>query len=232
MVTDTRPAPWRKLVGATLTMSANAQGLLKPAGARMVHFTTGTACTIQLCPVLRQAFTYIGTTYTDVTSSLADRDTATTVSMNSWATSSILYLGCDEAFRGIYVDVGNTNTENANIDAEYWNGSAWTDLTETDGTNAGAGSLAQDGAITWTVPTDWVATTVNSSASMFWVRFKWSITLDATVTIRDAVLLNQDVSAGSFASGVVHEIGLSSNVAGIEAIEAGGATLTVAWYLA
>lgn len=231
MSTQTYPGPWRKLVGDTLTMSANAKGLLRPAGARAVHFVTGTACTIQLCPILRQAFTYIGTTYTDATANLKDRDTTTVLSMNDWATTSILYLGCDEVFRGVYIDVGNTNTENATIDAEYWNGTAWTDLTETDNTNGGAGSLAQDGDITWTMPTNWAVTTVNSSASMFWVRFKWSITLDPSVTIRDLILLNQDTSAGSFASGVVHELGLSNKVAGIEAIETGGATLTVAWLL-
>lgn len=232
MATETRPSGWVKLVGDSLTMGANAKGLLKPPGARVIHFTTGTACTIQLCPRLRQAFTYIGTTYTDVTSSLTDRDTSTTLSMNDWATTSILYLGCDEQFRGFYVDVGNTNSNASVIDAEYWDGNSWEDLTETDNTaNPGGTALGQDGDVTWTVPTDWDVTTVNNSASMYWVRVKYSLQLDASVTLRDMVLLNKESAAGSFASGVVHEIGLASKVAGIEAIEAGGATLTVAWFL-
>lgn len=50
---------------------------------------------------------------------------------------------------------------------EYWNGSAWTALTVTDGTSG----FTQGGAVTWTPPSDWRTASVNS-VTMYWVRVR------------------------------------------------------------
>jgi hypothetical protein len=55
---------------------------------------------------------------------------------------------------------------------EYPNSSGkWSTLPVVDGTNAGTGPLTQSGAISFTPPTDWVATTINKQMRM-WIRLR------------------------------------------------------------
>jgi hypothetical protein len=61
---------------------------------------------------------------------------------------------------------------------QYWNGSAWTDLTivkdQTDATaQDGKRPFGRDGALSFIPPTDWATTTVNSQ-SAYWI--KWVVT--------------------------------------------------------
>ena len=84
------------------------------------------------------------------------------------------------------VDNGSTA-----IDWEYWNGTAWTDLTETD-VNTGASIFTATGKFTWTFPFGWTKVAVNSSETLYWIR--GTLTDDysvdpivATMTIRDPI---------------------------------------------
>lgn len=142
-------------------------------------------------------------TITDNSETLQDNSTSTTATLNSWDTAAnnhYLYLGAPIKFRGVQVDVVNTNSNASVLSTDYWNG-AWTNAASTDGTiNTGA-SFGQDGAITWTVPSDWtkvdLATAVATTGAgvrdravpLYWVRFKVSAAFDATVSAASIVAL-------------------------------------------
>lgn len=70
-----------------------------------------------------------------------------------------VYVGmADKQFNGVRLDVDQAGiAANSVVDAEYWDGTAWTNLTETDGTAAGGDHAGQDGTMTFTMPSDWAA---------------------------------------------------------------------------
>ena len=111
---------------------------------------------------------------------------------NAPATGDIVYIGSSNRFLGLHVNLSTVGIGASTIDWEYWNGTAWTDLTETDDTT-GASIFTASGFFTWTFPYGWDTTTVNS-ASAYWVRgtLTDNYTTDpicATVTIRDGMNL-------------------------------------------
>jgi len=68
-------------------------------------------------------------------------------------------------FTTVYFDLATIGA-GVTLVKEYWNGSIWTALSVTDGTS----NLTQSGAITFTAPTNWELTTVNTY-NRYWVRF-------------------------------------------------------------
>lgn len=57
------------------------------------------------------------------------------------------------------------------VDWEYWNGSAWAALTGvTDGTTEFTAAAADGQVVSWTLPLDWAAMSINSGPSLFYVR--------------------------------------------------------------
>lgn len=100
-------------------------------------------------------------------------------------TEDYIYIGLDAKFSVIVVDVGSNVNANASVlSAEYSQGSStWAALTITDGTADGGATLAQDGSITFTAPTDWDTEDVNSVEDKYWVRLKVSAALSATVDV-------------------------------------------------
>ena len=76
------------------------------------------------------------------------------------------------------------------IDWEYWNGTTWTDLTETD-VDTGASVFTSSGKFVWTFPFGWAITSVNG-VSAFWVRgtLTTGYTIDpicGTMTLHDSI---------------------------------------------
>ena len=66
-------------------------------------------------------------------------------------------------FSQLIVNLGTNGVANTEVLAwEYWNG-AWVALTVTDGTTG----LTASGTVSWTPPSDWVTTTVNSVTGYF-----------------------------------------------------------------
>jgi hypothetical protein len=61
---------------------------------------------------------------------------------------------------------------------EYWNGSAWTSLTVTDGTSG----FTTNGVVTWTIPGTWATTAVNS-VTQYWVRVRQTGTVTTLPTV-------------------------------------------------
>ena len=143
-------------------------------------------------PRLQKAwkFTAVGSVYRDDTDTLTERGTNTTATYNSMvATNDFIYLGCDVPFRGVTVNVVNANGTASVLSAFYWDGSAWTGLTETDGTASAGATLAIDNNITWTVPTDWAKTVVNGSGPLFWVRMNSDGGTDSATSLAEIVPL-------------------------------------------
>lgn len=221
-----------------LTIAVNAPGAA--VGAE-IQGTGASTPTWNFTPRLKRAQWYdvSALSYTDITVPLTDRTSAQ--SINSFdgaaaAAGDLLYLGCDVPFRGVYIDVTNTNGTASTMDGSYWNGTAWTDLTLTDGTAATGATLGQDAPVTWTMPTDWATTTVNGSPSLFYV-FLWvSADLDSTVSIANAVPLGvQTTQASSVATTSIPKPRYwfdRENVGGIEATGDNADTLVIDWLCA
>ena len=148
-------------------------------------------------------------TWTDYSSAAQDEDTATHVDLSSLSTlanGEAVFIGATTPFRGIDVDVDGANGNSSVLTASYWNGSAWTDTSDTDGTISSGKTMGQDGAITWSVPSAWSAGSLNNILKnldsgtsnfqstvadapqygyqdLFWVRLEVGAALDSAVTL-------------------------------------------------
>lgn len=109
-----------------------------------------------------------GPTYVDET---ADANEATA---NDWtifpagAAADYATIGYRQKFKKFVMNVGTAGTGTYTVSWQYWNG-AWTALT---GVSDGTTSFKTSGTnnVTFTVPTDWVATSINGSASLYYIR--------------------------------------------------------------
>ena len=67
-----------------------------------------------------------------------------------------------EKYNIIHADMGSKiNDMAATLAAQYWDGQGWTSVTITDGTVTSGKTLTKDGDISFTIPDDWMPTTVN-----------------------------------------------------------------------
>lgn len=153
----------------------------------------------------------------DVDAELQDGDTTVGLTLNSMPTlanGGSLFVGSHMPFRGFRIDAGNKNSTAATILCEYWDGSAWVDLSATDGTASGGVVLAQDGDVTFTVPAAWAKTKLNDRypnvqnrvaqhfrEDLYWVRVSVSTALDATVQILGLSALARSTAYSELLSG-------------------------------
>ena len=113
------------------------------------------------------------TTYTDYTTEVNDStEDLFTLFDDSPAVDDIIYIGSGNTFLGLRVNLSTLGTGSPEIDWEYYNGSGWTDLTETE-TDTGSSTFKANGEFTWSYPYDWSKTSVNSS-NLYWIRGKLS----------------------------------------------------------
>ncbi len=105
-----------------------------------------------------------GPAYTDATTAFGSDATDLQIFA---ADDDRIYVGYDSAFDGIEVVLAIVSSDDIVAVFEYWNGSAWTALTVTDGTNG----FVQSGDIEITVPVDWTTKDVNGT-SKFYVRIQ------------------------------------------------------------
>lgn len=128
--------------------------------------------------------------FSDETAEAASRG-GSTVAMPV-ETADFFWVGSNRPFAGMDVIVDTPNMVAAVITAEYWDGSTWQSLSPTDGTiNTGA-SIGQSGEITWTLPTDWEKSTVNS-LEYYWVRMSWDDNLTAGTLAETIRLLDKEI---------------------------------------
>lgn len=175
---------------------------------------------------------------TDYSDEAQDSDTGTSVvasSLGTIAQGDYLLVGAEVPFRGLNVDVDGTNGDAATMSVNYWNGSAWANITPTDGTETGGASLAQDGDVTWTVPAAWASGRLNDIATapdsnmrnlgiagldLYWVQIGFSAALDASVTLDHVLALNESTTYSEMEAGQTLEQAVHRGLGGQSAIEA------------
>lgn len=128
---------------------------------------------------------------------LQDDDTTVALVLNSFDTAAngdYIYIGSHIPFAGVRVDGTNFNSNASTLTVNYWNGRSWVSISATDGTASAGATFAQDGSVTWTVPTQWASSSLNSTGdsnyqvspydtSQYWTRWEVSAALDATVNV-------------------------------------------------
>ena len=160
--------------------------------------------------------------------------------LSTFANGDYLLMAASRRYRGVIVDVvaGQVNAVVSVLTAEYWNGSAWVDLSATDGTASGGATFAQDGDITWTMPTAWKkasaqdilvagglprADTVPTEVRMeplFWTRWKVSVALSATVNVASLFAMSESANDAEARDGQDVELWGAKGVGGLSAVVA------------
>lgn len=194
-----------------------------------------------------------GTTYTDMLggdNGLINRSVAgssgTILDAMADATERIL-IASTRKFRGVWIEVAAANGNAATAAVRYSkNDGTWADASgESDGTASGGATLAVDGNLTWTVPSDWGAEQLGqldsddkaplATARLYWAEIKVSADLDADVEIDAFGLLHEIAPSSATAtdaqSGANQKVSseytfdIGEDVGGIE-LQASGTTAT------
>lgn len=241
--------------GGTALSATAAYAYLPDRTARVAliprNFSTAVVARFGWCPYLRFLKTAdLLATVTDYSVNAQD-GLGTDVTLSSFpaaADGGYLLVGSHIPFRGVRIDVDATHAGAASVlTVEYWNGSAWVDITATDGTTSGGKTFAQDGNVTWTVPSAWVRRSfrdINTPAMaeavailaamntpLYWTRWSVSAALDSSVTLDGALALPASTAYAEIPSGMSFEARVvkgPGGVAGVEAVtDAGTANLIV-----
>lgn len=194
--------------GGTALTTANAYIPL-PNGTKHIivmprNFATAVVAKIALCPYLYVVKTVTdGASGTDYSDAAQDGSASTDVVLSSLSTAlslDYLFVGSWVPFAGVQCDIDGPNSNVSALTVNYWQSDGlgsgtWADITATDGTDAGGVTFAQDGAVTWTVPTDWLPSSLReahagsgsmpaaNAAGIFWTRWEVSAAMDAATTI-------------------------------------------------
>jgi len=92
-----------------------------------------------------------------------------------------LYFGCDNPCRIVTYDIGTAGAGTWTITYEYWDGAAFTALTNVDDQTTGFHTIGRN-TVTWDMPVDWATrTTTGSAVTSFWGRARVSAFTDQTV---------------------------------------------------
>ena len=185
-------------------------------------------------------------TVTDASDAMQDGAAGTLLtlsSMDTLANGDFVLVGSHVPLRGLQVDVGSVNGTSSIMTVKYWNGSAWTDISDTDGTASGGATLAQDAAITWTVPTAHVKERMRGMGlapgagvpftydPLFWYRIEVSVALDSAVTVLGMLGLPRYTTYAELAANENLEQGTKTSLGGHSGVEgktaAGTANLIV-----
>lgn len=103
----------------------------------------------------------------------------------------------DEFYIGMSVKFGRAKFTLATLGVggtyvwEYWNGSAWTTLTVTDGTTG----FTASGIVTWTAPANWVSTAVNG-VTLLWVRARLTVANSTNPTVTTLTVTGWSIAFG------------------------------------
>jgi len=131
-------------------------------------------------------YTYDGS-YTDITAELGSA--ASDVQFLT-AAGELLYLGCMEMFHAVNVVLQVNASATVTPVFQYWNGTAWTVFSPTDGTTGFTGN----GQIRWTKGSlaGWHRNSVNGSEEMFWIRVTAGSTVGTPPTEDTMKLFNDE----------------------------------------
>lgn len=216
--------------GVACTTTAVYTGL--PEGTHYIaltprNFATAVVVRFALCPYLTIFKTTddlaTDTNLTEYSSEAQDADTATSVvlsSLDTAANSDYLYVGSHVPFAGVHCDVDAVNANASVLTVKYWNGAAWTDISDTDNTTSGGKTMAQDGTVTWTVPAAWVPNTLAGirtilttdllktvqhallhNHDLYWTRWEVSAALDSSTTLDHMIAMPRSTAYGELLPG-------------------------------
>ncbi len=257
MATETLAGPLGEVrsastAGGGTALTGTAARIVLPRATKQLqliprNFSTAVVVKFNLNPFLTVLKTtdLLATTLTDYSEQAQDNDTGTDVTLSSLSTLAnldALYVGAYVPFSGVQIDVDAGNGTAGTILVQYWNGSAWTDTSATDGTISTT-SLNQDGNVTWTVPTAWVMERLDVAEPtamrnqgiltepQFWTRWSWSGGLDSSTTLNSMIAINRDTTYAEIPSGLTWEQAVTVGPGGIYSItvltDAGTANLIV-----
>ena len=101
------------------------------------------------------------------TTSISRSTPSTAFNRNSYA-----YFGSDSQFRGLNIGLQRSGTGVADddLDWEYWNGTAWTNLESVGGFADTTRSFKRSGAVYWQDPPTWAPYSVSGGPDLYYVR--------------------------------------------------------------
>lgn len=209
---QTTDSPIGGFYGESITTATTIKAVALPEDVKSVLVNCTGDWRIQKSPRVVAVFkTADGElTFTDYTTEANDKSTSTLVTLSSLSTAAngdYWYVACKKPFGGIFADVVSANGNASTMTGYYFNG-VWTSLSTacsfldkvSDGTNA----IAQDGVVTWTVPSDWKPSLLSTlfpkgnlttlpreaqDSLLYVVRFQVSAALDSSTTIASLVAL-------------------------------------------
>lgn len=241
---ETVAAPLGELRGGTSTgvsLTTTAAFIQIPKGTQHLfltprNFTTAVVARVALNPylVVLKTVDALATAPTDYSESAQDGDTSTDVDLSSLSTaanSDFLYVGSHRPFRGVNCDIDAANANASVLTVKYWDGSAWTSISATDGTASGGATMAVDGNVTWTIPTAWTSasllgtgdTTVSfpfAGNKLYWTRWEVSVALDSTTTLNSMLALAPSTNYFELSANQNFELGITKGPEGVGCIEA------------
>lgn len=215
--------------GTSLTSAAGYiqfPALSKPGDSKQGHLmftprnfaSSATVVQVTLNPWLTilKTTNSMATRPTDYSIEAQDASTGTSVVMGTLdtvANGDWVLVGSHIPFGGFYVDVDSVNSvASVTVTISYWNGSAWTDTSDSDGTSA-ATHLAKDGAVTWTPSSLWIPSALSSiyqnitfdayykDIPMYWVRWEVNLAVGTAVTLDSVTSINRSSAIPEFLSG-------------------------------
>ena len=183
---------------------------------------------------------------TDYSDAAQDGSTSTSVvlsSIDTAANGDFLYVGSPIPYSGTAIDVDAANGTASVITVKYRKSdNTWADISATDGTASGGASMAVDGNVTWTVPTDWISAKLRETGDtklniglgtqdLFWTRWQWSAALDSSTTLDSMIAINRDTTYAEIPAGMWWSEAVTVGPGGIYSItaltDAGTANLIV-----
>ena len=170
---------------------------------------------VRFCPylVILKTTDNFATAPTDYSGNAQDGVATNQVDLDSFGTlaaGDALYVGSHVQFAGVNVDVDGShpNGTSSVLTVKYYDGTSgaevWTATSDTDGTISSGKTMAQDGSVTWTVPSAWskaslreistknvvegqsVPATLNFrhvNTPLYWTRWEVGATLDSDTLV-------------------------------------------------
>lgn len=225
--------------GTALTTTATTIGL--PPGTRLVTITPRNFATAVVVKWAVNDYLHVLKTAdslrsnpTDYSSEAQDNSADTDVtlsSLNTLANGDALYVASNRQYRGVLVDVDAANGTSSILTVKYWDGSAWTDSSDTDGTTSGGATFAQDGSVTWSMPSDWARASLTeigetsrpfaySEKQYYWTRWEVSAQLDSSCTLNSFMPLNRSTAYAELTVGQPFQFSVKQGEDGKGCVEA------------
>lgn len=243
--------------GGGTALTTTAARIVLPIGTKQITLIPRNFSTAVVAQFLKNPYLAVlrtqdeGDSFQDYSYSAQDGSTGTSVilsSQDTLANGDALYVGSWVQFSGVDIDIDGTNsTGSVTLLVEYWNGGGWATVSATDGTASGGTTFAQDGNVTWTVPTQWKmgalkdmvkASALNTGPQLdlgaylglpavpwltdrlFWTRWSVDVAIDSSVTFDHMLAINRTTVYDELPSGTAHEEAVTFGPGGISCIQA------------